>query len=54
LLHGINTSINNENSKQLITNSRYFPYGKRFQGKQYSYAAIALDFYKNYHLQAKR
>ena len=29
--------------------SKYFPYGGTYPGKQYSYAKIASDFYKNYY-----
>lgn len=29
--------------------SKYFPYGTKYKGKQYAYSAIAVDFYLNYY-----
>ena len=40
------------NTKQEISDnfkSKYFPYGTKYPGKQYSYTNIALDFNQNYY-----
>jgi hypothetical protein len=46
--HGIETTVQNLTLDALFAKTRYFPYGTKYPGKQYSYAAIASFFYKNY------
>ena len=45
---GLNTSIAQLDLNKILFKDKFFPYGLNYPGKQYSYAAIALDFYQNY------
>jgi len=43
-----------ESSKKRIEEHidvEFFPYGKKYPGKQYAYTDVSVDFYKNYYLE---
>ncbi len=45
--HGIKAKVQGHEANSLLNSNKYFPYGSKYPGKQYSYAAIANYFFKN-------
>ncbi|UZR95664.1 hypothetical protein [Chondrinema litorale] len=47
---GLESSTSQLNIEEFLNSNAYFPYGKKYLGKQYNYVAIALDFFTKYQL----
>ena len=45
--HGISTSTEHLDTHNITDSNKYFPYGSKYPGKQYSYASIASYFFEN-------